>query len=544
MIFALLMLIGCGGSGDGGSDRTGLTIVWKARGRTVVGPASAGSARVSVTPESGGESATAVANRPPDSSVDQSQQIDLQGAVPSGDARVYVEFYSGLNASGQIVGTADGIVRIDGGTVIGTISTVGKIDRVEVVKNQSVHPGETTRVAVSVYGESDEIIAIANDAYLISQKSGNGEIETKGNSVTGRRRGVAQIAATVDGVTSREEEFAVSPIPMTYLVEPLGGGAGITFLNDLSADGTTAVGSSRSGGEIVPFTWTRDGGSKQIPGLNVYNGANVATCVNGDGTIVGGVNSNDNESASAPWVWRKGAGTTELPVPGGFSSATVADVTDDGTILVGTAFDAQGKPWCLRWVNGFVSTAFQGEGNCVAPDGSAVGGSITLENPTRKVGFVWQSGGYFLETTGIGTNVALSSVYGLSEGYTFAAGNVADAPGFWTPGTGPVLVNGTITTLGQCVSRDGQLMGITGGDPWLAMLFTRKTGLSPLGRYFDQVKASGGPDLVKPFTDANCGPAEVQRISDDRMSICGTAYPEPGGAVRGYVTDYSGFRKL
>jgi hypothetical protein len=521
-------------------------ILWKTRSRSVVGPASAESARVTLDFESEAVADVVVtADRPAEADEDMLQRVILPGPMPNGEARLRVEFFNERGGKGQWVGVAHGRVTVAGGSVLGTVVTEGKIVRVEVLEGQSLNVGETKVIAIAAYNDEGALIPIVTAAYTVGATPVTGNATPKASALTGVQRGIVACTATVDGVTSPVEEVIISPVAKTYLVPPLGGGEGLTFINDLSADGLVAVGSSRTGNAAArAIRWTRESGTVEVPGLSVFPGANVATCVSGDGSVIGGVNSQPNDSDSVPWVWTEATGTLQLPLPQGYRAGRVSDVSDDGKVLVGTAIAPDGKSWALSWRGGSVFTEFEGVGECVAPDGSAIGGQI-LYHDGRTVGFVGLGPGYFFTTISTSPDLYVSSVKALSEGYTFAAGiagNSGGAPGFWTPGSGPVLVNGTITTEGSCVSRDGLLMGISGGDPWLAMVFSRKQGLTPLGRYFDQVKASGGPDLVEPFTHAGNGPATTVAISDDRMTLCGTALPVATGAVRGYVTDYAGLR--
>lgn len=546
---ACLLLSGCGGSGSSRiSNEATVEILWKTRSRQVVGPASAESVQVTLDFEAEGFSDVSVtADRPKDEKEDMRQSLTLPGPIPVGEALLTVEFFNERGGIGKWVGVARGLVSVSPGSVVGTVATDGQIVRVEVVKGQSVNVGETKPIAISTYNDEGVLIPIVSAAYVVGATPVSGDATPSGSSLTGVRRGTVACTATVDGITSPVEEVVVSPVGKTYLVTPLGGGAGLTFVNDLSADGQVAVGSSRGGdGHVRAIRWTREGGTVEVPGLSVFSGANVATCVNRDGTLIGGSNAQPNDSDSVPWVWTAATGTQQLPLPQGFHSGRVTDVSDDGSVLVGTAIAPDGKSWALSWKAGTVSTEFEGVGECVAPDGGAIGGQIQYHDG-RTVGFVILGPGYFFTTLSTSPDIYLESVKGLSEGYTFAAGiagKSSGAPGFWTPASGPVLVNGTITTEGSCVSRDGLLMGISGGDPWLAMVFSRKVGLTPLGRYFDQVKQAGGPDLVQPFAQAGNGPATTAAISDDRMTVCGSALPITTGEVRGYVTDFVGFRKL
>lgn len=486
-------------------------------------------------------------DRPAEEDEDVLQRVILPGPMPNGEARLRVEFFNGRGGTGQWVGVAHGRVTVSDGNILGTVVTEGKIVRVEVLAGQSVNVGETKVIAIAAYNDEGALIPIVAAAYTVGATPVSGNATPSASALTGVQRGIVACTATVDGITSPVEEVIVSPVAKTYLVPPLGGGEGLTFLNDLSADGLVAVGSSRTGNAAArAVRWTRETGTVEVPGLSVFPGANVATCVNGDGSVIGGVNSQPNDSDSVPWVWTEATGTRQLPLPEGYKAGRVSDVSDDGKILVGTAIAPDGKSWALSWRGGSVFTEFEGVGECVAPDGSAIGGQIPYHDG-RTVGFVSLGPGYFFTTISTSPDLYLESVKALSEGYTFAAGiagNSGGAPGFWTPASGPVLVNGTITTEGSCVSRDGLLMGISGGDPWLAMVFSRKVGLTPLGRYFDQVKQAGGPDLVQPFAQAGNGPAITAAISDDRMTVCGAAFPITTGEVRGYVTDFVGFRKL
>jgi hypothetical protein len=477
------------------------------------------------------------------------QTVDLGIKAPAGSADVIVKFYAEPNGQGAIVGIAGGAVTVaSDGTIQGAIATQGSVSNVRLAPNQEVRVGSTETLAASVYNEKGDLIAVSPGSIFASVVGGNQYATADGPELTGVKRGEAQVTVTVDGKASVAESVLIAPEPKTYIVEPLDGASGLTFINDISANGAVAVGSSSKGEDRVPIRWTRTGGTTEIPGLNIYDGTNIAYCVSADGKVVGGVNSEDSSTRQIPWVWHEGLGTFQLTMPEGVVSCNITGISDDGSILVGTGKTDDDTDVAVMFRSTGPTILYEGVANDIAPDGSGVVGNIVMETGEQQ-GYLHEGNGYFRRFVTMDPNVYMQNAYAISAGLKTAVGitngDLDALPAFWTPSGGLQPVLGTISTYANSVSGDGKLIGISGGDPWLAILYSLDSGIMSLGRMFDLVADAGGPDLGKAFRDLSIGPMSIEAISDDRMVIAGSAVPNGGtGSPRGYVVDFSDFRDL
>ncbi|MGB0911461.1 MAG: PEP-CTERM sorting domain-containing protein [Nitrospirales bacterium] len=127
----------------------------------------------------------------------------------------------------------------------------------------------------------------------------------------------------------------------------LPGGDFSSFAWDVSADGTTVVGSSTTTNRTEAFRWTQASGIVALDQLPGPSFSSVANGVSADGSIVVGTVSEPFSSNAV--LWTQNGGLVPISnVPAGsivFNSGN--DVSGDGTIVVGSIFD------------GFTSTAFR-----------------------------------------------------------------------------------------------------------------------------------------------------------------------------------------
>lgn len=553
LVFLTATLLGWGCAGDGGNGgvqaNTTMSVLWGPRSRTVSAPSSALSGVVSIDPAGTMPSTDATFNRP-NGEETVLQTVDLGVKAPMGSADVIVRFYAEANGEGDMVGIAGGAVVVNSdGTIQGAIATQGTVSNVRVAPNQEVQVGSTETIAASVYNEKGEMIAVSPGSIFAAIVSGNDLAVADGPDITGVKRGEAQVTVTVDGKASVTEKVLIAPVPTTYIVEPLDSASGITFVNDVSANGQVAVGSSSKGSDRVAIRWTRAGGTQEIPGLDAYDGTNIAYCVNADGSVVGGVNAEESSTRQLPWIWRGGIGTVALAMPEGIVSCSVTGITDDGAVLVGTGVTEDDTEVAVMFrATGGPLSLYEGVANDIAPDGASVVGHIKMETGEQQ-GFLYEGSGYFRRFITADPNVYMEDAKAISAGSRVAVGvtngGIDAMPAFWTPSGGLQPVLGTTSTYCNSISRDGKLIGLSGGDPWLAILYSLESGMANLGRYFELVADAGGPDLGEAFRNLGIGPMSIEAISDDRMVIGGSAVPTGGtGSVRGYVVDFGGFRGL
>jgi len=131
----------------------------------------------------------------------------------------------------------------------------------------------------------------------------------------------------------------------------LPGGGPRSMAYDVSDDGTTVVGWSRSPnfGSVEAFRWTAGGGMVglgDLPGGTFYS---EASGVSADGgTVVG-------ESSGKAFLWTSGSMRPLVEVPPGvinpWSNTSASDITPDSRTVVGWGFSSSGAE-AFRWTSG------------------------------------------------------------------------------------------------------------------------------------------------------------------------------------------------
>jgi uncharacterized membrane protein len=200
----------------------------------------------------------------------------------------------------------------------------------------------------------------------------------------------------------------------------------------ISADGSTAVGYSFTGGENLPVRWSLAGGLRAIDPLPISTGSgNIARQVSADGSVIVGI------SRGRAFRWTNTGGpngtTTDLgtlqPSNEGFSNAW--GVSDDGDTVIGTAQNVSAFN-VFRWTStaGMISQGLF-DASALSPDGQW----FTATNPT--------GGGSFetLRSDGVTTEV-IDAIEGVEN--PSRSCNAISRFGNHVVGTGVVInTNGT-----------------------------------------------------------------------------------------------------
>jgi hypothetical protein len=228
-----LLLAGCGGGGGGSNPSThaaNLQIQWAARSRAVTGPASALSASITVADASPRrEDLTLVVDRAENPAA-YTQTYSVGQAI-RGPHALTVRFYSGPNASGDVVATATGTLADDGTT---NVTTTRAVDRVTVVPGQHLTAGTTETLAFNALDDEGSIVAVSPGSAFWTLVNGNGGVLelSQDGIATANTRGTAQVRVTVDGVTSETIDVQVDADP--------NGDVTVLSFDDLTAVGSTA----------------------------------------------------------------------------------------------------------------------------------------------------------------------------------------------------------------------------------------------------------------------------------------------------------------
>jgi uncharacterized membrane protein len=196
-------------------------------------------------------------------------------------------------------------------------------------------------------------------------------------------------------------------------------GHNASFVNDLSANGSTIVGFSSGGNSAEAFRHTVDGG---MQGLGMLSGtiASIATVVSGDGNVISGY-CYDRELGDRIFRWTPQSGMIDLGFVG-----QINDMSLDGSALVGRA---KGAPVIWREGQGLSTLPYaHGHATGVTADGSTVVGNAYFEH-TIDEPFIWNAtdGGRklsdFLTDAGINLNgFTLTGVQDISADGTVIIG--------------------------------------------------------------------------------------------------------------------------
>ncbi len=175
----------------------------------------------------------------------------------------------------------------------------------------------------------------------------------------------------------------------------------LSSANGISADGSTIVGNSTTATGGDAFRWTASGG--MIGGLGNIGARGVSA----DGSVVVGVGRSALALGPEATRWTSSGGTVGLgTLPGTFPGryrSSAADVSADGSVVVGESLTGIGNTRAFRWTSGggmvdlgvlpggSISTSSRAY--AVSADGSVVVGFSNTPLSTSSGAFRWTSGG-------------------------------------------------------------------------------------------------------------------------------------------------------
>ncbi|MGV3616604.1 MAG: hypothetical protein ACO1SV_14855 [Fimbriimonas sp.] len=219
---AALLLAGCGGSGGGGGAKQTefeLPIVWAARMRSVVGPASASSATITLEGAGrGGRDVLALTNREDRLAAHTTIAKSVTETTP-GLYPLTVRFTTGENGTGDEVATATATVRLkedgslvnpDGSDV--SVTNVSNIATVEIEPDQKVPLLQTVPLRVNARDAEGRILAIPDGAINLAMDFG-GAAQVVDGMLKGVSPGQVFVTATVDGKASESTLVVVERTP-------------------------------------------------------------------------------------------------------------------------------------------------------------------------------------------------------------------------------------------------------------------------------------------------------------------------------------------
>ncbi len=205
----------------------------------------------------------------------------------------------------------------------------------------------------------------------------------------------------------------------------------------VTSDGSVMVGLSSSPG-VLQFEATRwVGGVAQ--GLGAGDGSS-ATAVSQDGTFIAGSRAGTNGAFLGAFLWSELGGLTELQdiATGGFfdSGATALDITADGSLIVGWATDTFSQrpvAWDQAGTPTDIGTPFgydAGLANAISDDGTVIVGSAS--SFLGETAFIWTQATGSIEMLGFLQPFVGSAL----DGWTLTSADAISADGLTFAGVG------------------------------------------------------------------------------------------------------------
>ncbi len=315
----------------------------------------------------------------------------------------------------------------------------------------------------------------------------------------------------------------------------------VTFLEHMSADGTSVVGRGGSGGDVI--VWRIDGTSDVVGSL--FGNQTFPYGLSRDGSTVVGMSLSPNNIRRA-FRWSEGVGIQNLGTLNGPGRSEAFAVSTDGDVAVGMAFEA-GVPKAFVWTGATGMTALPipspSAAYGVSADGVTIFGLVKLPTSigTRRSPFLWTAANGLTILGPANSNEPQAMV--LSEDGTAAAWNflASSSTSHWDASATEPLVEIPGWDLVD-MSDDGKSLVLTRrvGEVYESAYWSRATGLvqmleSPLGGRvepndisYDGSRISGKirPDSSSPFSLATLwSPA-----GEIGVRYCGPAIPNSTGS--------------
>ena len=307
---------------------------------------------------------------------------------------------------------------------------------------------------------------------------------------------------------------------------------------DVSADGSTVVGATtKDGVNYFAVRWTADSGM-QITASGTLDWAN-AVSANG-GLLVGPKHLENGANAILLNLTND---TTDLGHLPGAPSSVPADVSADGSVVVGGAFSAQSRE-AFRWTaaTGMVglgqmpAAPFGSVARAVSADGSVIVGNAYPDPPfsVRTIAFRWAADTGMLALHDLPAAGTRGEANGVSADGSVVVGALADGPGDWrgfrwTEQDGmlelPSISTGGSIAGAEGVSGDGNvIVGIAYGGSDTAFAWDSAHGSRSIRSLLDSQNVEVGNWDLQVARDA----------SYDGLTIIGQGI-NPNGDAEGWI---------
>jgi probable HAF family extracellular repeat protein len=251
-------------------------------------------------------------------------------------------------------------------------------------------PGDLSSNALSVSADGNAVVGESQsdtdsfEAFRWTAQQGMVELGFISGFSKSSAKGVSQDGEVVIGITERPSQLVQQAFRWTESK----GMTGLGFLgsfsnseaNAISSNGAVIVGYVHQGLDSEAFRWTVSGGMSGL-GHSPMSNRSIALSVSSDGSVVVGYSGVHGRA----FKWTEFTGMQALPlvVDSGFQISRATDVSDDGSIVVGSIAPEIGREIAVRWDTTNGVTTFLGHlegGNLVSEavgvsgDGSVVVG--------------------------------------------------------------------------------------------------------------------------------------------------------------------------
>jgi probable HAF family extracellular repeat protein len=276
----------------------------------------------------------------------------------SDDGTVVVGFSSSASGSGEAFRWTEG------GGMVG-LGFLGGVD-IPISQANRVSADGTVVVGFSVISSGQEAFRWTEGGGMV----GLGDFA--GGTFESAAQGVSADGAVVVGFgtgASGQEAFRWTAGGGMAGLGDLAGGDFRSQGADVSADGTVVVGVGTSASGLEAIRWTEGGGMIGLGDLAGGDFTSSALSVSGDGTVIVGLGT--TAAGFEPFIWADAEGMQSvwqlLEDDGidltGWSQGIARDVSDDGSVIVGSATNPDGnnEAWIARLGEGGGGIVFPGD---------------------------------------------------------------------------------------------------------------------------------------------------------------------------------------
>lgn len=334
---------------------------------------------------------------------------------------------------------------------------------------------------------------------------------------------------------------------LTSIVSIVGGNAAKAVA--ISADGSTVAGTLDEGGPTsYAFIWTADEGTQLIGSFGQYH--SDAYDISADGTTIVGSSLNDSDLIYYPFKWTSGGGMVSLGTLGGteiLNQNPALGVSADGSVIVGHTRDANNVSHAFRWTSSGMEDlgTLAGEewawsmASDISDDSTVIAGqSDTADGYTRAFRWTAESGMVDIGTLG-GNYSSVSCMSG--DGTTIvglaSTSDEQNCPFRWTEETGMVnITSGPFDGQMLGISADGSI--IVGQDfNGTAFIWTQATGILDLRSVLQAQGVDvdgwvlGGATDVTILPDGSCSIVGVGGLDGYYSYVANLAIPVPEPAT-------------